>query len=618
MKDLSSNGSRAPENIEQIYRTLYENLPDGIVGFDKNGRITLCNDRVLEMFGYSLEEVIGETFDVFLPPELKKTAWKAFVEGIERGHSLYIGIETIGLRKDGTTFHFHINSTVVYENEEVTGYFSLVRDIDDRMNTLEALRMSEQRFREMISSVPEGIATTDLNEKLMFVNDGFAKLVGYEVGELIGKSILDLIPSEERNTISEGTVGRRMGIASSYNLTLIRRDGQKRNTRVSAAPWVDAAGTIIGTLAVVVDITEQIQLEQDLSEMKARYLLITEHSKDLIATMDMNLHFTYVSPSVRDVLGYEIDELLHKSAVDILTPESLELMGSSLLESLELEETVGKDGYEAPPLEFEIYHKNGFTIWAEVSRVFLRDENDTPIGILGVVRDITKRKIAENNVRTSLRELELYSSLLRHDIGNDLQIASGAIEGARLTAGDISKVEKYIAMAQASIERMVGLVTLADTRSTGPVEKLGDLVKQRIRQAESVHSGLKIKLRAKGPARDASLASGRLLPLFLDNMFRNTSIHAGPKSKIIIDLQKVGNNIQIDIVDDGPGIAAEIRSSIFQRRVSTKNGGMGLYLCKRIIEGYGGTLEMLESSPLGKGAAFRARLPLRDPADMTP
>ncbi len=612
MKDLSSNGSRAPENIEQIYRTLYENLPDGIVGFDKNGRITLCNDRVLEMFGYSLEEVIGETFDVFLPPELKKTAWKAFVEGIERGHSLYIGIETIGLRKDGTTFHFHINSTVVYENEEVTGYFSLVRDIDDRMNALEALRMSEQRFREMISSVPEGIATTDLDEKLMFVNDGFAKLVGYKVGELIGMSILDLIPSEERNTISEGTVGRRMGIASSYNLTLIRRDGQKRNTRVSAAPWVDAAGTIIGTLAVVVDITEQIRLEHDLSEMKGRYLLITEHSKDLIATMDMNLQFTYVSPSVKDVLGYEIDDLLHKSAADILTPESLELMGRSLVESIQLEETVGKDGYEAPPLEFEIYHKNGSTIWAEVSRVFLRDENDTPIGILGVVRDITKRKIAENEVKTSLRELELYSSLLRHDIGNDLQIASGAIEGARLTAGDVSKVEKYINMAQASIERMFGLVTLADTRSTGPVDKLGVLVEKSALQAESVHSGLKIKVKADSSARDASLASGRLLPLFFDNMFRNTSIHSGPNSKIVINLRKVGNLIQIDIIDDGPGIAAEIRGSIFQRGVSTKGKGMGLYLCKRIIEGYGGTLELLESSPSGRGAAFRAQLPIRE------
>ncbi len=410
-------------------------------------------------------------------------------------------------------------------------------------------------------------------------------------------------------------MGRRMGIASSYNLTLIRRDGQERNTRVSAAPWVDAAGTIIGTLAVVVDITEQIRLEHDLSEMKERYLLITEHSKDLIATMDMNLQFTYVSPSVKDVLGYEIDDLLHKSAADILTPESLELMGRSLVESIQLEETVGKDGYEAPPLEFEIYHKNGSTIWAEVSRVFLRDENDTPIGILGVVRDITKRKIAENEVKTSLRELELYSSLLRHDIGNDLQIASGAIEGARLTAGDVSKVKKYINMAQASIERMVGLVTLADTRSTGPVDKLGVLVKKSALQAKSVHSGLKIKVKADDSARDASLVSGRLLPLFFDNMFRNTSIHSGPSSKIFIDLLKVCNKIQIDIVDDGPGIAAEIRASIFQRGVSTRGKGMGLYLCKRIIEGYGGTLELLESSPLGRGAAFRAQLPIRELGD---
>lgn len=740
MKDGSSDNSKDEKISEQFYRILYENLPDGLFRLDKNGHVTICNDRTLEMFGYSKEEVIGSRFDMFVHPDNREETLRAFSEVIERGHSLYIGTESVGVRKDGTTFHFHSNSTVLHENGEVSGLQTTIRDITERIKVqealrrneeqyrelitnvaegigitnlnetlifvnsafadmlgysvdeltemnilnlipveeqdrilavtkervegksgayelrmilksgeqrtfrvsavprrddsgevtgtiavvtdvtrekeaLEALRTSEQRFRDMISSVPEGIAVTDLEENLMFVNEGFGKIVGYEIEELVGKSVLDLIPEDEEYKIREGTTRRGQRVSSSYAVTLIRRDGQKRIGRVSAAPWVDKTDTVIGTLAVVVDITEQIDLHFRLKESEERHRLLTEHAQDVILTMDMDLNLTYVSPSVVDLLGFEVDEVLIKNVADVLTPDSLELVNKSLEETLILEQTVGKDGYRDPPLELEAYHKDGSTVWVEFSRVILHDKNDRPNGILSVGRDITRRKIAENRLKASLRELELYASLLRHDFGNDLQIATAALENIQSIVHDVSEVKEYYSMIQASVERMISLVSIADIKHVVPIEKLVDLVEQRAAQAEDAHSGLKVKVSADDSTRALSLSSGRLLPAFFDNMFRNSAKHAG-RTMVVIDLRQVDGSTRIDIVDNGPGIPSEIHGRIFQRGASTRGEGMGLYLCKRIIEGYGGTLELLESSPLGKGAAFRALLPIKELSDL--
>ncbi len=126
-----------------------------------------------------------------------------------------------------------------------------------------------------------------------------------------------------------------------------------------------------------------------------------ERLTDVIWSIDMNLKFTYISPAVEKLLGYTQDEMLTKSLYHLLTPKSLDLIKETLAESLERDATDNRLDIP-PPIEVEVKHRDGTSIWLELTRVFMRDENSIPIGVLGVARNISDRI----NTTRALKESE--------------------------------------------------------------------------------------------------------------------------------------------------------------------------------------------------------------------
>jgi signal transduction histidine kinase len=98
------------------------------------------------------------------------------------------------------------------------------------------------------------------------------------------------------------------------------------------------------------------------------------------------------------------------------------------------------------------------------------------------------------------------------------------------------------------------------------------------------------------------------MPMVFDNLLRNASVHAGESPTVVVTVQKKGNGIQVIISDNGPGVSESVRSHLFEKGVSTRGGGLGLFLSKEIIESMGGQIELLDSDP-GMGAKFRVFLP---------
>ncbi len=151
------------------------------------------------------------------------------------------------------------------------------------------------------------------------------------------------------------------------------------------------------------EIKDRQRVEKRLRRSEERYRLIAENVADVIWTMDMDLCFTYISPSIFQLRGYTVEEAMQKSLNETLLPGSLEVVMDLLKNKLMLIKSNGNKGWHPVTFEAEQYHKDGSTIWTHNSARFLPGPNKQPVSILGVSRDITDRKHAEEEIKESER-----------------------------------------------------------------------------------------------------------------------------------------------------------------------------------------------------------------------
>ena len=144
---------------------------------------------------------------------------------------------------------------------------------------------------------------------------------------------------------------------------------------------------------------EKSKGEEALRESEARYKLIAENMADIITVMDMDLNFTYVSPSILKLRGFTVEESMKQKIDQIMTPESFKRLSDAFAEELRLEQTGTADPKRVRIMELEEYRKDGSTIWVENTASFIRDNDQKTIGILVVSRDITDRKRAEEALK---------------------------------------------------------------------------------------------------------------------------------------------------------------------------------------------------------------------------
>ena len=135
---------------------------------------------------------------------------------------------------------------------------------------------------------------------------------------------------------------------------------------------------------------ERRQVKASLQQSEEKYRLITEYSADVITIMDMNLRFTYVSPSIMRIRGFTPEEVLAQKLEQILTPESLQAILFVFEEEMKLEVSGSADPNRTRFVETEQYRKDGSTVWLEVSLSFLRGNDGKPVGIVAVARDMMR------------------------------------------------------------------------------------------------------------------------------------------------------------------------------------------------------------------------------------
>jgi PAS domain S-box-containing protein len=196
--------------------------------------------------------------------------------------------------------------------------------------------------------------------------------------------------------------------------------GQTAYYKIEAVPILDEQGKISSALEIVEDITNTKLQELKLSESEQRHRLLAENASDVIWTLDEKGNFSYISPSVYRMRGYRPEEVIGQSPKEALLPSSQE----KFMQGMKDVQDALQRGEKLPPRRIELEQpcKDGSTIWAEATVTMMFDDEDHFLGILGVSRDITKRKKAEAELeyhsRFQVMVAEISSDFISADIDN--------------------------------------------------------------------------------------------------------------------------------------------------------------------------------------------------------
>jgi PAS domain S-box-containing protein len=265
---------------ERKFRELADLLPQTIFELDLEGRVTYLNKAGLIAFGLSESDIGFRATEGIVPEDherLLDNIQKAFIEKGRDG-----GMEYTALRRDGTTFPIVIYSSPMKENNEPFGIRGLIIDISERKAMEEALRNSEQHYRQVIQSLQEGLFVLQ-DEKFLFVNDAIVNILGYTVDEMKGKHFNAVVPPEYRKLAAEKNMGRKKGESGSwsYEFNLLHKDGKTRIPVILSTNLTELDGktAVVGTAK---DITDRVKAEE---EIKAAHHRLEEINQDLELTI---------------------------------------------------------------------------------------------------------------------------------------------------------------------------------------------------------------------------------------------------------------------------------------------------------------------------------------------
>ena len=297
----------------------------------------------------------------------------------------------------------------------------LEKSESERKKAEESLKKSEERYRLITENTTHSIAIFDLNLNPTFISPSIRKHRGYTVQEAMTLSLDQVLTPDSLQQASK-MLADQMALESSGTADPARtvlmeleeycKDGSTVWVELTASFLRDNNFKPTDILTVTRDITDRKKAEETLKESEKKYRLLADNVNDVIFVLDMNLNYTYVSPSVKILRGYEPEEVLKQQSIEqTLTPSSMDLAMKTLSDVMELEKNKQIKITESRTLQLEMRRKDGTTVWTEVKFSFIRDENQRPVGILGVNRDITERKKAEDKLRF---EEQRFRALVEH------------------------------------------------------------------------------------------------------------------------------------------------------------------------------------------------------------
>jgi PAS domain S-box-containing protein len=605
----SYRAERARRRSERRFDTLFETVPDAVLDLDESGVVRRANPATERVLGRAPETLVGEPVTSLLPPDRRDTYAERFENYVEGGQRALAWTDTVvDAMVDGERrpVSVSLGERRVGDDRRIT---AVVRDVTDRQERERRLRTAKRRYRRLVEANVVGVYTIR-DRVLEYVNPHLADLLGYEPEELVGESVMTVIPEAERDRVTERLRAREVGDTETveYTLRMERKDGEQITTRVEGARVDTADGQAI--VGVVRDVTERERARRELQASRDRIAALHDAAVEVAAADSVGAVAERTVAAAEEVL--EMD----RSAVDVVDD------AGERLRTLAVSEAVDSEGYHgeiavdsADSLAAETYRTGESRLITDVhgteydaAAETYRSGVSVPIGDRGVFQavaaepdafDEEDRRTAELlaahaasaldrlDSRDQLREqkerlkrqnerLETFASVVSHDLRNPIEVARANVELAK--RGD----EDALADTERALDRMDELVgdVLELARGADGVDSMPVALGPVVREAwESVHDET-ATLSVTDEDTVISADRGQLKRL-LENLLSNSVEHAGDGVAVRVGPIDDGDGDGVGgfyVADDGEGVADERRGAVFEPGVTEDDAGTGLGL----------------------------------------
>lgn len=386
--ERDGNGAAAQVYLEQLFET----APEAIVLADNDSRVIRVNGEFVRMFGYAAEEAAGRSLDELLaPPGLRDEAERA-TRAVAQGAR--VSFETMRRRKDGSVLEVSVLGTPVESEGGQIAVYGIYRDITELKRTVEAVRLSEQKFSTAFRSAPGPATISTIDDgRLLEVNDAFIEITGYGREEVLGRTTTEI------GLWADPGARDRMR-------RILERDGSVRNFEYRFR--VKHGGVRVGLfsadvieledrrclLALTNDITHRKHMEEALQQSEERYRTILETIEDGYYEVDTRGNLVAFNGALQRLLGHPAHELIGLNNRAYMDRANARRVYETFSE-------VHRTGVSAHVFDWEIIRTDGTRRSVEASVAPVRNGDGSITGFRGIVRDVSTRQRTEQALRES-------------------------------------------------------------------------------------------------------------------------------------------------------------------------------------------------------------------------
>jgi PAS domain S-box-containing protein len=585
--------TRLEEDLEKNTKLLSGILqasPVGVFQLDPYGHVIFINDTFTKITGVPFETMRGMYWADILPQKERKRVLEELAESIRQRRMSRA--ETRYIHPDGTSAWLLGQTVPIMDKDDnLTGWVGTLTDISEQKSIQDALRENENYLTSLISSIRAGIIVIDARtHTIIDVNPAALEMIGTTKDAVVNQRCTTVICPAE---VGKCPITDLNQIVDNAERVLLRSDGTKISIIKSVVPV-----TLHGTpclLETFIDNSYQKEIELRLAENEEKYRALTENTPDILFSTDMNGIITYASPQVNKY-GFLVEEMIGKSLRILIHPADVSRVENSLSRELE-------KGAQFVS-QFRIVDKWGTVYWFEEKSSLRLDVSGKPIGIYGILRDVTERKRTEDAIDIANKKLNLMNQITRHDILNTITGLLGCVDMAKATRNPDEQLQLLNEIKDLTRVIQRHITFTKEYQEVGvhlpQWQNINTLIKNLLQNFEK--SGIVFS----SEFENMEVYADPLLEKVFYNLVDNAIRYGVTLTSISIYPCISDRGLSLVFEDNGVGVDPGQKQEIFKRGVG-KNTGMGLFLTAEILAITGITIE--ENGIFGKGARFEIVIP---------